>query len=124
MTAIPQFDSRVSHGRARLLCLQRRHREYLRLETQQVFAVFPHEGHNFRQRFRRLENIDLVEDDDHFFAPVTNAFQKYALALSKRAIYRGDEENQVAAWNKLFGESFVFAQYGVDTRGINDADIL
>src|SRR5579859_5907313 len=107
----------------RLLSVQRRDREYLWLKGQQVFAVLAHKSHHLRQRFWSTEQVDLVQHNHNFFAPFANALHKGAFALSKGAVYRSNEEDQVTPGDKFFSETIMLAQHSIDTWGIYDGNI-
>src|SRR6185437_6826589 len=91
---------------------------------EQVPTVFAHERLDFYQPFRSLQHVDFVQDDNDFFPPGTDALHEGALALGEGTINGGDEQDQVAARDELFGEPLVFAFDGVCARRIDDADIL
>src|SRR5581483_4720059 len=89
------------------------------LEAEQLFAIVPHEIDHFIKIVRLAQKINFIERDDNFFAPRANT-----LALGEGAINGGDEQNEVAARDKLFGEPLMLAQNRIDSRRIDDADIL
>ena len=114
---------RTGVGRLGLQGQPGREGEDLRREAQEVFGVLGDKAHHLLHVGFALQDVNLVEDDDHFFAPVADALQEDALALGEGTIGRGDEEDQITAWHKVLGDLFVAADDGVGTWRVHDVDL-
>src|SRR2546421_12074741 len=113
----------MSYGGMRLLCLQYRYREYLRLETQQSFTIIVYKCYGIGQVCLCTIKIGFVQHNHHLFIPAANALQECTLTFRKRPVCGGNEQDQIAVWNKIFCHTFMFTYHSVDTRRIYNADI-
>ena len=103
--------------------LTRTDREDLRRRAEQLAGMLGDEGHHRRQLGVRLEQIDLVEDDDDLLAPLPNRRQELAFALSKRPIGRGDEQHQVRSRQEIRGDRLVLADHRVSAGRVHYMDV-
>ncbi len=71
-----------------------------------------------------VQDVDLVDDQKHFLAPLPDLFQKDALALRKRTVGRRDEHHQIAAWDEVLGDLLVLADDRVGARCVDDVDLF
>jgi hypothetical protein len=78
---------------------------------------------HFLQGLGSAQQIDLVEHNHDLLAPGAHPFKEGALAFGEGPINRGNEEYEVAARDKFFGDLLVFAQHGIDARRIHNCDI-
>ena len=85
-------------------------------------GIFSHKCPDLDQFFFRLQNIDLIDNDDNFLAPIADALEKNSLALSKRPVGGSDEEDQIGARHKLGGDCFVLPNDGIGAWRVYDAD--
>ena len=69
------------------------------------------------------EDIDLVQDDDDFLAPVANRRKEYPFGLGKRAVGGGDEQHEIGSRDKFGGNPFVLADDCVGARRVDDVDV-
>ena len=99
-----------------------RHGKHFRREAQQGQGILAdklyHLGH-----LGFLKKVDLVEEDDHFFAPFADALHKGPLTLGERAVGRGDENHQIAAGDKFFSQLLVATDDGIGARCVYDVDL-
>ena len=79
---------------------------------------------NFLDGLFVFDDVYLVDDDHHFFAPLSNPLQKSALALGEGAVHRSDKQNQIAAGNELLRDLFVFPDHRIGARRVDDIGLL
>ena len=92
--------------------------------SQQGAGVLGDEIPNLLQVGLALEDIHLVDDHDHLFAPIPNLLQEGALALGEGAVGGGEEEHQVGAGHETGGNHLVLAHDSVRAGGIHDAEFF
>ena len=71
----------------------------------------------------RIENVDLVDDDDHLLAPAADLLEKRALGLGERTVGGRHEQDEVRARDEIRGDRLVLADDRVRSRRIDDVNV-
>ncbi len=91
-------------------------------KAEEFLDVFGNEGEDALQIGIVLKDIDFIDNDDDLLAPFANLAQEDAFALCKRAVGRGEEEDDIGARQEFLGDGFVVAFDGVGAGRIDDMD--
>jgi len=71
-----------------------------------------------------LKGVDPIDDQHYLLAPFVNALEEATLALGKRPIGGGNEEDRVRARDELPGNGFMVLVGGFRSRGVYDLNLL
>jgi hypothetical protein len=85
--------------------------------------VLAHVANHLLALFRPGQNVDLVDDEDDLLPPLTDLLQESPLALGKRSVGRGHEQNQIGPGDEVASQLLVPADDRVGSRCVHDVDL-
>src|SRR4030067_283256 len=72
--------------------------------AKQGTRIFADESDHLVKLLTALEQVNLVQHDEHFFTPITQLFKEGTLALGEGTVGGGDEQHQDGAGDELLGD--------------------